>query len=127
MKGREIDKELKERKLREIKAFKRRTAFYDRLFPLILPGGGHVWRGYNLRGLLFLWVFFVFLGKLYYWKGIVPATIPSSTYGIYGIYGERLLVYLALGIFYVLVFKGAYRKVGLDVSEAPFSLEGIRR
>ncbi|MBW2038700.1 MAG: tetratricopeptide repeat protein [Deltaproteobacteria bacterium] len=124
LKGKEMDKGLKETKLKEIKVFQRRSGLYERLVPIILPGGGHIWKGYNLRGLFFFWIFFVFLGKFYYWKGIVPPPIPSA---IYGIYGGGLLITVVFAIFYLLVLKGAYKKAGLEVFEPPFPLEGIRR
>lgn len=124
LKGKEIDQGLKEKKLWEIKVFQRRTKLYDRLIPLILPGGGHVWKGYNLRGLFFLWIFFVFVGKFYYWRGIVPPAIPSFASGTYG--GGALVV-VAFAIFYLLVLRGSYKKRGLEIFEPLFWLEGIRR
>ncbi len=123
LKGKEVDQKLKEKKLGEIKVFQRRMGLYDKLLPIILPGGGHVWKGYNLRGFIFLWIFFLFLGKFYYWKEVVPSVIPST----YGICGGGLLIALVFAIFYLLVLKGAYKKEGLEVFEPPFSLEGIRR
>jgi len=122
LKGKKMDQELTEKKLREIKVFQRRSGFYEKLIPFILPGGGHVWKGYNLRGLFFLWIFFIFVGKFCHWEGIVPISFPSSSYGIFG---GGFLIFFAFVIFYVLVLKGAYRKKGLEKFESPFSLEGI--
>jgi tetratricopeptide (TPR) repeat protein len=122
LKGKKMDQELTQRKMREIKVFQRRSGFYDRLIPFILPGGGHVWKGYNLRGLFFLWIFFIFVGKFYYWKEIVPLPIPYSTYSIFG---GGFLIFFAFVIFYILVLKGAYKRKGLEKFESPFSLEGI--
>ncbi|RLB06517.1 MAG: hypothetical protein DRG50_05475 [Deltaproteobacteria bacterium] len=124
LKGKEIDQELKERKLWEIKVFQRRKGLYEKIIPLIISGGGHVWKGYNLRGLFFLWIFFIFLVKFYYWNVVIPPPIPSS---IYGLYEGGILIGVAFVVFYLLVLKGAYKKVDLEVFEPPFSLEGIRR
>lgn len=124
LQGKEMNQELKETKLKAIKVFQRRRGFYEGLIPILLPGGGHVWKGYNLRGLFFLWIFFVFLGKFYHWKGIVPSAIPWASYGMnWG----GLVIIVAFVIFYLLVLKGVYKKKGLEVLEPPFSLEGIRR
>ena len=122
--GKEIDRELKESKLRETKGFQMRMGIYDKLFPLFIPGIGHIWKGYNVRGFFYLWIFFIFLVGFYYWKGIVPPAIPSSTYGVLG--GAPLVI-LAFILFYLMVLKGGYKKQGLEISKPSFSLEGIRR
>lgn len=124
LKGKEIDQELKENKLRETKGFQMRMGIYDKLFPLFIPGVGHIWKGYNMWGLFYLWIFFAFLGRFYYWKGIVPPAIPASVYGMFG--GIPLLI-LTFVLFYVAVLRGGYKKEGLEISKPSFSLEGIRR
>jgi tetratricopeptide (TPR) repeat protein len=124
LKGKEIDRVLKENKLRETKGFQTRMGIYDKLFPLLIPGVGHIWKGYNVRGLLYLSIFYVLLAKFYYWKGIVPPAIPSSTYGMF--VGVPLII-LACVLFYLLVLRGGYKKLGLEISRPSFSLEGIRR
>jgi tetratricopeptide (TPR) repeat protein len=124
LKGKEIDQELKESKLRETKGFQRRMGIYDKLFPLLIPGVGHIWKGYNVWGLFYLSIFFIFLVRFYYWKGVVPPAIPSSTYGMFG--GAPLLI-LTFILFYLWVLRGGYKKQGLEISKPSFSLEGIRR
>ncbi len=124
LKGKEIDRELKENKLRETKRFQTRIGIYDRLSPFLIPGVGHIWKGYNVRGLFYLCIFFVFLARFYYWKGIVHPAIPSSTYGMVG--GAPLII-LVFVLFCLLVLRGGYKKQGLEISKPSFSLEGIKR
>jgi tetratricopeptide (TPR) repeat protein len=122
--GKEIDQELKESKLRETKGFQIRIGIYDKIFPLFISGVGHIWKGYNLRGFCYLWIFFVFVGRIYYWKGIVPPAIPAPTYGIFG---GALLITVAFVLFYLLVLKGGYKKQRLEIVRPSFSLVGIKR
>jgi tetratricopeptide (TPR) repeat protein len=124
LKGKEIDQGLKESKLRETKIFQMRMGIYDKLFPLLVPGVGHVWKGYTVLGFFYLSIFFIFLVRFYYWKGIVPSAIPSSTYGMFG--GVPLLI-LTFVLFYLAVLRGGYIKQGLEIAKPSFSLEGIRR
>lgn len=124
LKGKEMDQDLKESKLRETKGFQMRMEIYDKVFPFLIPGVGHIWKGYNARGFCYLWIFFIFLGGLFYRKGIVPPAIPSTTYGIFG--GVPLLL-AALCLFYLAVLRGGYKKEGLEIVKPSFSLEGIRR
>jgi tetratricopeptide (TPR) repeat protein len=124
LKGKEIDQGLKENKLRETKGFQIRMGIYDKLFPLLVPGVGHLWKGYNVRGFFYLWLFFIFVGKFVYWQGIAPLPIPSSTAGMVG--GMPLII-LAFCLFYLFVLLGGYKKQGLEISKPAFSLEGIRR
>jgi len=124
LKGKEIDQGLKENKLRETKKFQIRMGIYDKLFPLLIPGVGHIWKGYTVRGLFYLWIFFIFLGMFYYGTGIVPQSIPCSTYGVLG---SAPLPIVAFVLFYLMVLRTGYKKQGLEISKPSFSLEGIRR
>jgi hypothetical protein len=124
LKGKEIDQGLKENKLKETKGFQIRMGIYDKLFPLFIPGVGHIWKGYTVWGLFYLWVFFIFLGMFYYGTGIVPQSIPCSTYGMLG--GAPVFI-LAFVLFYLVVLRVGYKKQGLEISKPSFSLEGIRR
>jgi tetratricopeptide (TPR) repeat protein len=124
LKGKEIDQELKESKLRETKAFQQRIGIYDKLFPLLVPGVGHVWKGYNVSGFFYLSIFFIFLVRFSYWQVVVLPAIPFSTYGMFG--GLPLII-VAFILFYLAVLRGGYKKQGLEISKPSFSLEGIRR
>ena len=124
LKGKEIDQELKENKLKETKGFQIRMGIYDKIFPLLIPGVGHIWKGYNLRGFCYLWIFFIFVGKFFYWKGIVPPVIPFSSDGSFlGV----LSIIILFCLYYLLVLRGGYKKEGLERVKPSFSLEGIRR
>ena len=119
-----MDQDLKEGKLKETKGFQMRMGVYDKVFSFSIPGVGHIWKGYNLRGFCYLWILFVFMGKFCYWEGIVPSIIPSPTYGILG---GVLLTIVAFSVFFLLVLRGGYKKEGLEIVKPSFSLEGIRR
>jgi len=124
LKGKEMDLALREKKLREIREFTRRRSLSEAVISPILPGAGHIWKGYNVRGLFFLWILFMFVVKFYHWQGIIPAPIPSPLPAD-GWGGWLILV--AFVVYYLLVVRGAYKRVGREVLEPPFSLEGIRR
>jgi len=124
LKGKEIDQELKKSKLQETKVFQMRRGIYDKLFSLLVPGVGHIWKGYNLSGFFYLSIFFIFVVRFYYWQGIIPPAIPASTYGMLG--GLPLTI-VAFVLFYLAVLRGGFTKQGLEISKLSFSLEGIRR
>jgi tetratricopeptide (TPR) repeat protein len=124
LKGKEIDQELKASKLRETKTFQIRMGIYDKLFPLLIPGVGHIWKGYNVSGFLYVSIFFIFVERFYFWRGIVPPPIPSPTHGMFG--GLPLIIAVFV-LFYLAVLRGGYKKQGLEISRPSFSLEGIRR
>jgi hypothetical protein len=123
LKGKEIDLGLKENKLRQTKGFQIRMGIYDKLF-LLVPGVGHLWKGYNVQGMFYLWILFAFLGKFFYWNGIFPLVTPSPTYGMVGAVPFIILVFV---LFYVVALWEGYNKQALEVSKPAFSLEGIRR
>jgi hypothetical protein len=77
-----------------------------------------------VRGVFYLWIFFVFVGKFSYWNGRVPPAISSSPYGMVGAVPLIILVFVML---YAVALWGGYKKQGLEISKPAFSLEGIRR
>jgi hypothetical protein len=101
-----------------------RMGIYDKLFPLFIPGVGHIWKGYNVSGFLYVSIFFIFLERFYYWQGIISPPIPSSSHGVFG--GLPLIIAVFV-LFYLAVLRGGYKKQGLEISKPSFSLEGIRK
>lgn len=122
LKGKEMDRDLKEEKLRRTKAFQLRMGVYEKILPFLLPGIAHVWKGYNLLGLFYLLVGYVFLVKFYYWQGFFPSPLPSPALMVGGWTGAIV----AFVVFYIWVIRGGYRREGLEITKPPFSLEGIR-
>jgi hypothetical protein len=124
IKGKEIDKGLKAGKLRDTKIFQIRMGVYDTLFPFLIPGVGHIWKGYNVRGLFYLCIFFAALGIVSFGRDIIPQPIPLPTAGVPG--GVSFVIAF-LAVLYIMAAWGGYRKEGREITKPSFSLEGIRR
>jgi len=122
--GREINMNVREKKLREIKQYKKQRSVQENLVALLLPGGGHLWKGYNARGFIYMGIFFAFIVKFAYWTGPVPLPLPSS---VSTTLWSPWLIPGAFVLFYALVWCGFRRKPGRETLEPPVPLEAIRR
>jgi tetratricopeptide (TPR) repeat protein len=124
LKGKEIDPKLKEEKMRQVKRYKKGQRLYDRVLPLVVPGGGYVWKGYVVRGFFALWIFFVFVVKLVYWNGLVPSPVPAFMPEV--VWAAWVFVVLFL-VFYLWVARGAMKKPRLPVLQVASLSEEPRR
>jgi len=61
----------KEKKVMQIEQFHKRYIIIGRVLSMLLPGAGHLWMDYSLKGSVMLFLLFFLLLKLIYWDGIV--------------------------------------------------------
>ncbi len=61
----------KEEKMIQIENFHKRSIATGKILSMLLPGAGHIWAGFPLKGSVILFLFFSLLLKFIYWDGIV--------------------------------------------------------
>lgn len=61
----------KEKKVTQIEQFQKRYIITGKILSMLLPGAGHLWIDYPLKGSAMLFLFFFLLLKLFYWDGIL--------------------------------------------------------
>jgi tetratricopeptide (TPR) repeat protein len=59
----------------EIAKYRERKNSFIRWFSLILPGGGHLWRDDSREGVVYLFIFLLFLMKIIWWRGFIPSPV----------------------------------------------------
>ena len=69
--GYSISTREKEKKVTQIERFQKRYVIIGKILSMLLPGAGHLWIDYPLRGSVMLFLFFFLLLKLIYRDGIV--------------------------------------------------------
>ncbi len=94
-----------EKKSAQVHQFQRQNHRISRFLSFFLVGFGYLWRQRVLKGLFFLFLFFIFILRLIYWNGVVPSPIPqwSSTLWRGVVWGGLFL------IFYLLSVRSLYR------------------
>jgi hypothetical protein len=55
----------------QIEKFHKRSIATGKILSMLLPGAGHIWAGFPLKGSVILFLFFSLLLKFIYWDGIV--------------------------------------------------------
>jgi len=66
-----------EKKLLQIRQFQKQERFVGRFLSLFFVGFGYVWEDHVVKGLIFLFLFFVFILKFAYWNGVIPSSIAQ--------------------------------------------------
>ncbi len=76
-----LNPKVKVKKMTEIRGYRKREELISRILSLFSLGGGHVWRHYTIRGVVFLFIFSMFILRIVYWHGFIrnSEVIPTSS------------------------------------------------
>ncbi len=67
-----------EKKSIQVKTFQKQNHLIGRFLSFIFIGFAYVWGNHPFRGLLLLFLFFVFILRFYYWEGAIPSFLSPS-------------------------------------------------
>jgi hypothetical protein len=77
----------------------------SRLLSFFLVGFGYLWRERTLKGLLALFVFFIFILRFIYWGGVIPSSLPQLSLSVW-----RWILWGGIFfIFYTVLARQIYR------------------
>lgn len=68
---RKVEQKARGKKEAQIEGYQRRRREVWQVLTYALPGGAHAWLGSPILAVLFLVVFFVFVGVLVFWRGVI--------------------------------------------------------
>ena len=94
-----------EKKSLQVRQFQKQNHFISRFLSFFFVGFGYLWREHTLKGLFFLFIFFIFVLRFAYWSGVMPSSLPQlfSTFWKWIFWGGLFL------IFYILSVRQLYR------------------
>lgn len=94
-----------EKKSLQVRQFQKQNHFISRFLSFFFVGFGYLWREHTLKGLFFLFIFFIFVLRFAYWSGVMPSSLPQlfSTLWKWIFWGGLFL------IFYILSVRQFYR------------------
>ncbi len=94
-----------ERKSLQVHQFQEQGRFVSRFLSLFFVGFGFLWRGHALKGILYLFFFFIFVLRFFYWNGVIFAPIAELSPNIW-----RTILWGGLFIiFYLVSIRQVYR------------------
>ena len=87
-----------EKKSLQVEEFQRQNHFLGRFLSPFLVGFGYLWRGDMFKGLLLLFLFFVFILRFVYWHGVIASSMtqPPAVWAMVFWGGLFLLFYAFL-------------------------------
>lgn len=95
-----------EKKSIQANAFQKQNQFTGKFLSYFLVGFGDLWRGNPLRGLLLLFVFFIFILRFVFWSGVLPESALQSRFS----WGDLLFWGGFFGLFYFLYYRRIRRQ-----------------
>lgn len=103
-----------EKKSIQVKTFQKENHLIGRFLSFIFVGFAYVWGNHPLRGLLLLFIFFVFILKFYYWEGAIPSLLSPSflTWWKAMIWGVLFSLFYLLSIRKILRLKPKFEAEG---------------
>ena len=94
-----------EKKSSQVRQFRKQNHLISTLTNFFLIGFGYLWREQTVKGLFFLFVFFIFILRFAYWNGAISSPYPqtSSLFWKWMFWGGLFV------IFYILSVRQLYR------------------
>jgi tetratricopeptide (TPR) repeat protein len=94
-----------EKKTLQVETFQKQNHFLVRFLSFFFVGYQDLWGDRPLKGLMLLFVFFIFILRFVYWKGAIPSPVAQSPWWIWS-----LIFWIVLfGVFYVLMTRRVLR------------------
>jgi len=89
-----------EKKSLQAKAFQKEEQVIRTFLSYLFTGFGYLWRGQSLKGLLLLFLFFIFTLRFLFWSGLIPDTRlqPQSSPLLAALWGGLFLVFYLLNV-----------------------------
>jgi tetratricopeptide (TPR) repeat protein len=66
-----------EKKSLQVRQFQKQNCFIGRFVSFFFVGFGYLWEKNPLKGLIFLFLFFIFILRFVYWNGVIPSSIAQ--------------------------------------------------
>ncbi len=100
-----IHPKIQEKKSLQVSQFQKKNHFVSRFLSFFFVGFSDVWRGQSFKGLLSLFLFFIFIFRFVYWNGALTLLFPQSPpIFLRGIFWGGLFI-----LFYILSIRRVYR------------------
>jgi tetratricopeptide (TPR) repeat protein len=72
-----------EKKSSQVQQFQSQNDLISRLLSFFVVGFGYLWREQVLKGLIVLFIFFIFILRFVYWRGAIPSPFPRLSFTLW--------------------------------------------
>lgn len=103
-----------EKKSIQVKTFQKQNHLIGRFLSFIFVGFAYVWGSHPFRGLLLLFLFFIFILRFFYWEGAIPSFLflPFLTWWKAVIWAVLFVLFYFLSIRKILRLKPKFETEG---------------
>jgi tetratricopeptide (TPR) repeat protein len=99
-----------ERKSFQVRQFQKQDQLITRFLSFFFLGFGYLWKEHFIRGLIFLFLFFVFLLRLIYLNGVVPPSVAGLFRSSWGVipWGGLFAIFYLLSLWQIFRLKPGF-------------------
>jgi hypothetical protein len=96
-----------EKKSAQVRQFQKQNDLISRFLSFFFVGFGYLWREQTFKGLLFLFIFFIFILRFVYWNGVMPSSFPPLHSTLWGwiFWGGLFLLFYILSVRHLFQLK----------------------
>jgi tetratricopeptide (TPR) repeat protein len=89
-----------EKKSIQVRQFQKQNDLISRILSFFFVGFGYLWGEQTFKGLLFLFIFFIFILRFVYWNGVMPSSFPPLHSTLWGwiFWGGFFLLFYILSV-----------------------------
>lgn len=109
-----VHPKIKEKKAFQIRQFQKQEHVLVRFLSFFVVGIGDMWRGDALRGLLFLFLFSLFVLRFVFWNGIIPSPVAQTSSPLWNLipWGVGAILFYLLSVLRTSRFEPRYEARG---------------
>jgi tetratricopeptide (TPR) repeat protein len=109
-----------EKKSFQVRQFQKQDHLISRYLSFFLVGFGYLWREQVLRGLFFLFIFFIFILRFVHWNGVIPFPLPQLAFTVWKwiFWGGLFAIFYFFSIRQLYRFKSKF-ETGSERSRGP--------
>jgi tetratricopeptide (TPR) repeat protein len=99
-----------EKKSAQVRQFQKQNDLISRFLSFFFVGFGYLWREQTFKGLLFLFIFFIFILRFVYWNGVMPSSFPPLHSTLWGwiFWGGLFLLFYILSVRHLFRLKSKF-------------------
>jgi tetratricopeptide (TPR) repeat protein len=110
-----------EGKSHQVRQFQEENQFVGRFLSFFFLGFGYLWKERSMKGIVLLFLFFIFILRFIYWNGVIPSSIPQLSSNPWSMifWGGLFIIFYFLSVRQVFQLKPRFETEKMTATPSP--------